>query len=178
MHDCGAYGRYYLGFTCGEKIMGGNGRGGGSGGYKKKSKAKMYYLKQSKGKNRGGPQGISGSGGDVGGGRFTKLAVGMKGFLCTTNYNEKNAVKEAYNLLNEYHDEKDDVDEDVGSSDLYSSQEDSMSGQHTLEEGGAPGLIEDDQDDNRSLQEGQAVKPEEINSKPVVSEGIDSGQTL
>ena len=157
----------------------GGGGGGGRGGYKNKSKAKMYYLKQAKTKKRGGPQGTSG-GGDGGGGKFTKLAVGMRGFLCTTNYNEKNAVKEAYNLLNEYHDEKDDVLEDVERTDLYSSQEDSMSGQRNLEEGGAPGLIEeDDEDGDRSLQqEGQTAKPEENILKPVVSEGIHSGQTF
>ena len=30
------------------------------------------------------------------------LECGMKGFLCTTNFREKECVREAYNLLNEY----------------------------------------------------------------------------
>ena len=30
------------------------------------------------------------------------LECGMKGFLCTCNFREKDCVREAYNLLNEY----------------------------------------------------------------------------
>lgn len=33
-----------------------------------------------------------------------KLEVGMKGFLVTCNNNEKGAVRDAYNILNEYAD--------------------------------------------------------------------------
>lgn len=32
------------------------------------------------------------------------LECGMKGFLCTCNFREKDCVREAYNLLNEYAD--------------------------------------------------------------------------
>lgn len=30
------------------------------------------------------------------------LECGMKGFLCTTNFREKECVREAYNILNEF----------------------------------------------------------------------------
>lgn len=39
------------------------------------------------------------------------LAPGMKGFICTCNFREKECVKESYNILNEYADEIFEVDE-------------------------------------------------------------------
>lgn len=48
------------------------------------------------------------------------LAPGMKGFLCTCNFREKDCVKESYNILNEYADEIFGSDE-VGRQAVFSS---------------------------------------------------------
>nr|CAG4652271.1 EOG090X0GPG [Triops cancriformis] len=54
----------------------------------RKRKAKAYYIQSAKQQKRA----------------FYKLDSGQKGFLCTCNNREKECVREAYNLLNEYAD--------------------------------------------------------------------------
>lgn len=61
--------------------------------------------------------------------RHGTLEPGMKGFLCTSNGFEKDCVKEAYNLLNEYYKEETEVKEatlveEVAKSDNDSEEED------------------------------------------------------
>ena len=56
---------------------------------KKTEKAKkVYHLKKSFEKSK----------------KRLNLETGMKGFFCTCNFHEKDCIKEAYNLLNEYAD--------------------------------------------------------------------------
>ena len=56
---------------------------------KGKKRPKSYYIKCAKGKRQK---------------RINDLDVGMKGFLITCNTHEKEAVRESYNILNEYAD--------------------------------------------------------------------------
>ncbi|CAL8100147.1 unnamed protein product [Orchesella dallaii] len=104
-------------------------------GFKRKSKGRMSYLKRHRagqGSNQapvkedesglryGGYEPAYGSksksswksyGG--GGGRRPRenLRSGMKGFICTTNMRERECVREAYNILNEYAEDKKGDDE-------------------------------------------------------------------
>ena len=54
---------------------------------KGKKRPKSYYIKCAAGKKRK---------------RVNDLDIGMKGFLITCNTHEKEAVRESYNILNEY----------------------------------------------------------------------------
>ncbi|XP_077292770.1 THUMP domain-containing protein 1 homolog [Arctopsyche grandis] len=65
---------------------GGRGRGGGGG-------------RGAGGQRRGGGGGWWGAGKKR---HFQQLEVGARGFFCTCNFQEKNCIKEAYNLLNEF----------------------------------------------------------------------------
>lgn len=56
---------------------------------KGKKRPKSYYIKCAKGKKQK---------------RVNDLDIGMKGFLVTCNTHEKEAVRESYNILNEYAD--------------------------------------------------------------------------
>ena len=56
---------------------------------KGKKRPKSYYIKCAKGKRQK---------------RINDLDIGMKGFLITCNTHEKEAVRESYNILNEYAD--------------------------------------------------------------------------
>ena len=56
---------------------------------KGKKRPKSYYIKCAAGKKRK---------------RVNDLDIGMKGFLITCNTHEKEAVRESYNILNEYAD--------------------------------------------------------------------------
>lgn len=55
----------------------------------RKRKSKGFYLKAAKGGKKA---------------KLSQLASGMKGFLITCNKREKESVREAYNLFNEYAD--------------------------------------------------------------------------
>lgn len=84
---------------------------------RKNSKAKFFYKKLAQNNI-----GVSSSDDNMSGG-FTKsyggganrrpdfsrkrknLEVGMKGFLCTCNIHERDCVREAYNILNEYYED-------------------------------------------------------------------------
>jgi len=79
-----------------------------SGRSNKKLKEKMYYQNQSR-RGRGGGGGGSGSGSGGGYRQRESLVAGMQGFLCFCNYNERDCVKEAYNLLNEYWDRSEEA---------------------------------------------------------------------
>jgi len=59
------------------------------------------------GRGRGGSRGGAGGGGGGGGNWNRRLFEDMRGFLCSCNMNEKDCVKEALNLLNEYVQEED-----------------------------------------------------------------------
>ncbi|CAG7683955.1 unnamed protein product [Allacma fusca] len=108
----------------------------------------MYYQKQSRGRWNSQGGGKSGSSQKTGFKRPSKLDFGMKGFLCTTNFNEKNAVKEAYNLLNEYHDDNDELTESSGQLNLSKSKmEESGTGQSFMK--GGSGGSEEGKDDSR-----------------------------
>jgi len=62
-----------------------------SDGQKTRKRKKGYYIKASQGKRACR--------------HYHYLEPGMKGFLITCNNREKEAVREAYNILNEYADE-------------------------------------------------------------------------
>ncbi|XP_060068653.1 THUMP domain-containing protein 1-like [Ylistrum balloti] len=87
----------------------------GNSGKKGKKRPKSYYLKCSQQNKR----------------KINRLEIGIRGFLLTCNSHEKDATREAYNLLNEYADQiygpeevpKDETKADDGGPEV-SSEED------------------------------------------------------
>lgn len=72
--------------------------------------------------------------------RRFEITAGLKGFLCSCNFNERDCVKESYNLLNKYADklyppkEKEEVDEEQGIEEELSAEVDKLKNERGNEE--------------------------------------------